>query len=100
MALSTAYESKCALTGCGVVDVLEAAHIHRYIRGETNAVSNSLLLRADVHTLFDLKLVGADVSTMRICITPKLAGSEYGELAGTSFATPVGNGFAVNRRQL
>lgn len=100
MALLTAYESKCAMTGCGVVDVLEAAHIHRYLGEQTNVVSNGLLLRADIHTLFDLKLVGVDVSTMRICVAPTLAGSSYGELTGRPLAAPVGEGLSVDRRQL
>lgn len=100
MALLAAYDGKCAMTGCGVTDVLEAAHIHRYLGEETNVVSNGLLLRADIHTLFDLKLVGVDVSTMCISVAPKLAGSIYGELTGRPLARPAGEGCAVDRRQL
>lgn len=100
MALLAAYEGKCAMTGCGVTDVLEAAHIHRYLGEETNVVSNGLLLRADVHTLFDLRLLGVDVATMRICVAPKLAGSSYFELTGRPLASPVGEGYAVDRLQL
>lgn len=99
-ALLEAYESKCAMTGCGVVDVLEAAHIHRYMGKETNAVSNGLLLRADVHTLFDLNLVCVDTSTMRICVAPSLVGSAYGQLSGKSLAIPSVNEYSVDRVQL
>jgi predicted restriction endonuclease len=88
------------MTGCGVVDVLEAAHIHRYMGKVTNLVSNGLLLRADVHTLFDLNLVGVDATTMRICVAPSLAGSSYEELAGRPLASPVINGQAVDKEQL
>lgn len=95
-----AYGSKCAMTGCGVVDVLEAAHIHRYMGKETNLVSNGLLLRADVHTLFDLNLVGVDTPTMRICVAPSLAGSTYEELSGRPLASPTVKGHAVDRLQL
>lgn len=98
-ALLEAYGSKCAMTGCGVVDVLEAAHIHRYMGKETNIVSNGLLLRADVHTLFDLNLVGVEASTMRICVAPSLAGSSYEELNGRPLASPT-KGYAADRRQL
>lgn len=100
MALLAAYESKCAITGCGVVDVLEAAHIHRYLGKETNAVSNGLLLRADVHTLFDLNLVGVDASTMRICVSPKLVGTSYWELTGRVLASASSKRFEVDKRQL
>ena len=100
MELLTAYDCKCAMTGCDVADVLEAAHIHRYLGEETNVVSNGLLLRADVHTLFDLKLVSVDVSTMQICVAPKLAGSSYEDLTGTPLANPIGKGYSVDRHQL
>lgn len=99
-ALLEAYGSKCAMTGCGVVDVLEAAHIHRYMGEVTNIVSNGLLLRADVHTLFDLNLIGVDASTMQICVAPSLAGSGYEDLRGRQLTIPVDNGCAVDKRQL
>lgn len=87
-ALLEAYQRKCAMTGCGVVDVLEAAHIHRYMGRDTNIVSNGLLLRADVHTLFDLYLVCVDTSSMRICVAPSLAGSSYERLVDRPLAIP------------
>ncbi|WP_314102451.1 HNH endonuclease [uncultured Stenotrophomonas sp.] len=87
-ALLEAYGSKCAMTGCDVVDVLEAAHIHRYMGKETNVVSNGLLLRADVHTLFDLFLIGVEPTTMQICVAPSLAASIYAQLKGRPLATP------------
>jgi len=99
-ALLEAYGSKCAMTGCGVVDVLEAAHIHRYMGKGTNIVANGLLLRADVHTLFDLYLVAVDVSTMRICVAPTLAGSIYADLIGRLLASPTTKRCAVDRKQL
>nr|WP_243853084.1 HNH endonuclease signature motif containing protein [Luteibacter anthropi] len=52
--LLDAYERRCAVTGCDVELVLEAAHIAPYFGAESNSVSNGLLLRADIHTLFDL----------------------------------------------
>lgn len=55
--LILAYEGKCAVTGCDVEAVLEAAHIAPYLGKESNAVQNGLLLRADIHTLFDLGLL-------------------------------------------
>jgi hypothetical protein len=54
--------SKCAISGCGFAEVLEAAHIHPYcVGGEgTNDPSNGLLLRADLHILFDLHYLSID----------------------------------------
>lgn len=52
--LLAAYDGRCAVTGTTEPDVLEAAHIHRYMGPHSNTEANGLLLRADVHTLFDL----------------------------------------------
>lgn len=56
-ALLAAYNNRCAITGCTIDDVLEAAHISPYLGKHTNHVTNGLLLRADVHTLFDRGLI-------------------------------------------
>ncbi len=57
------YEHRCVVTGCTVIAVLEAAHIRPYRRPEDNDVKNGLLLRADIHTLFDLNLLGIEPGT-------------------------------------
>lgn len=61
--LMAAYVRRCAVTGTRSEHVLEAAHIARYKGPHTNRTSNGLLLRADIHTLFDLH---------RITVTPDL----------------------------
>lgn len=55
--LINAYKSRCAVTGCNIVEILEAAHIIPYRGEHTNRCNNGLLLRADIHTLFDLGLL-------------------------------------------
>lgn len=55
-----AYERRCAVTGCTVEAVLEAAHISPYRGDHTNDVTNGLLLRADIHTMFDCGLIKVD----------------------------------------
>src|ERR1700722_13744752 len=40
--------------------VLEAAHITPYMGASTNSLLNGLLLRADIHTLFNLGLISID----------------------------------------
>lgn len=47
------YKRQCALTNSHVLHVLDAAHIRPYSAGGTHSPSNGLLLRQDVHTLFD-----------------------------------------------
>jgi len=88
-ALLQAYGGRCAMTGCDVTDALEAAHIHPYFGPASNAVSNGLLLRADVHTLFDLYLVAVSPDSLRIAVAPALARSAYGELDGRELTPPI-----------
>ena len=47
------YDRRCALTGERTLPVLEAAHIKRYADGGAHDITNGLLLRSDLHTLFD-----------------------------------------------
>lgn len=49
-----AYGGKCAITECVEPSTLQAAHIAAVAAGGTHDVENSILLRADVHNLFDL----------------------------------------------
>ena len=51
--VTDAYKWRCAFTGSPVLHVLEAAHIKPFSEGGPHAVSNGILLRQDVHTLFD-----------------------------------------------
>lgn len=48
-----AYNRKCAITGEKTLPVLEAAHIKPYARSGPNKINNGLLLRSDLHKLFD-----------------------------------------------
>ncbi|WP_198950205.1 HNH endonuclease [Kineosporia sp. A_224] len=48
-----AYDRRCAITGEKIVPVLQAAHIRPVTDEGENRVDNGLLLRSDVHTLFD-----------------------------------------------
>jgi hypothetical protein len=58
--LIKAYEGKCAVTECSVLEVLEAAHIKPFCEDQntTYHVGNGILLRSDIHTLFDQYLMG------------------------------------------
>ena len=51
--VTDAYARKCAITGEKTLPVLEAAHIKPYSISKLNKTSNGLLLRADLHKLFD-----------------------------------------------
>jgi hypothetical protein len=80
--LLVAYHRRCPVTGCDVPAALEAAHIVPYCGPETNNVTNGLLLRGDIHTLFDLGLMALDPSSHRVLISKRLEGSHYASLDG------------------
>lgn len=81
-ALVEAYGGACAVTGCTLKSLLEAAHVHPYRGAQTNVVSNGLLLRTDIHTLFDLGLIAVESDSLKVCVSPELLGTEYADLAG------------------
>ncbi len=47
------YDRHCAVTGEKTLPVLDAAHIRPVANGGVHRIDNGLLLRSDVHTLFD-----------------------------------------------
>jgi putative restriction endonuclease len=47
------YQRRCAVTGEKALPVLQAAHVRPVSHGGVHQVTNGLLLRSDVHTLFD-----------------------------------------------
>lgn len=51
--VSDAYQRRCAVTGERTLPFLEAAHIRPYTEEGPRVISNGLLLRSDLHTLFD-----------------------------------------------
>jgi putative restriction endonuclease len=51
--VTDAYERRCAISGERTLPVLEAAHIHPYASQGPHRIENGLLLRADLHKLFD-----------------------------------------------
>ena len=86
--LLDAYGGKCAVTGCAVGALLEAAHILPYQGDHTNHVQNGLLLRTDIHTLFDLGLLTITPFTYEVVLSQLLNGSEYWHIHGKVITLP------------
>lgn len=85
--LLDAYDGRCAITGCGAMEVLEAAHIQPYRGEHTHRPDNGLLLRADLHTLFDCHLLWITAQNT-IALAPSLLATDYASLAGVSLRLP------------
>jgi putative restriction endonuclease len=99
-ALLETYQNHCAITGCPVVDVLEAAHITPHLGPLTNHLSNGLLLRADIHTLFDCGLIAVDPETRRVVVAGALEGSTYAKLAGKPLRQPANSSHSPSKKNL
>ncbi len=78
------YNNTCVVTGCNIVSILEAAHIRPYRGLNDNHISNGLLLRSDIHTLFDLDLIGINPETLNIDVNNELMKDGYELLNGKS----------------
>jgi len=88
-ALLEAYGGRCAITGFDAAPALEGAHLCPYRGPESNVVTNGLLLRSDIHTLFDLRLLAVDPVTRTIVLSKLLAGTQYEALSSSQLAEPV-----------
>ncbi len=86
--LLVAYDRKCAVTGCDIEDLLEAAHIVPYRGPQTNHIQNGILLRSDIHTLFDCALITVDPATHRVILSSRLMASSYRQLGGRKIRFP------------
>jgi putative restriction endonuclease len=92
VAVTDAYGRACAVTQEHSLPVLEAAHIVPYARGGRHDVSNGLLLRSDLHRLFDLGYVTV-TPHLKLEVSPRLRGDyengrTYYPLHGSAIATP------------
>lgn len=99
-ALLAAYGRRCAVTGCAVPELLEAAHITPYLGSDTNHITNGILLRTDLHTLYDCGLIAVDPETSKVVIAPCLDVSSYRNLAGRALRRTATSGAAPSKRAL
>lgn len=87
-----AYGGVCAVTRHKIRPTLEAAHIRPVSEGGENAVANGLLLRSDVHRMFDRGFVSIDPD-YRLRVSPTLRsqfgnGDEFYEREGSVIVMP------------
>lgn len=69
----------CAFTGPQPAAALDAAHLYRYSERPQHETDCGLLLRRDLHGLFDRWLITIDPDTWRVQVAPEL--TRYTELA-------------------
>jgi putative restriction endonuclease len=81
-----AYHEHCAITGSKIRPALQAAHIRPVSREGEHRLDNGLLLRSDMHTLFDRGYLAVDPS-YKLHVSPRLR-SEFGN--GETFYAKAG----------
>jgi ribosomal protein L37AE/L43A len=79
----------CAFTGRAPRPTLEAGHLYRYAEQGSHHDDGGLMLRRDVHRLFDLGQLAVDPRTMKIDVSPDLRGfPAYASLQGKDLQVP------------
>ncbi|MFC0429474.1 HNH endonuclease [Kutzneria buriramensis] len=85
------YGLRCAVTGPCPEEALEAAHLRGFAEHQRHRREEGLLLRADIHTLFDRGLVAVDPERLAIVVDPRLMHYEdYAALDGRPLCVPEG----------
>lgn len=81
------YGARCQVSGCEFAELVEAAHIDPYSKSGDNSVQNGLLLRSDIHTLFDLGYLGIEPVTFSIKLHPAIRDCAYRLYEGRTLET-------------
>jgi len=85
------YSFKCCISKCDVIDTLEACHIYSYMGPKTNHLTNGLILRSDLHILYDKGLICID-ENYKVKISGKIKNSDwYSQFHGISITKPIEN---------
>jgi putative restriction endonuclease len=92
VAVTEAYSRQCALTDGKVLPALDAAHIKPYSEGGHHSKSNGILLRKDIHSVFDAGYATVD-ENYRFLVSKKVKevfnnGEEYLGLSGKLLRLP------------
>jgi putative restriction endonuclease len=92
--VTDAYSRRCAMTGERTLPVLQAAHIKPYTMVQRHDIANGLLLRSDIHTLFDEGYLTVDPQDRSIVVSKRIKeefenGRDYYKLEGQRLREPI-----------
>lgn len=91
--LTDYYDRRCAITGERTLPVLDAAHIKPFAIVQKHEVSNGLLMRSDLHRLFDDGYIAVDPASRCVRVSKRIKdefenGKDYYKLEGTKINEP------------
>ncbi len=82
-ALMTRHKGCCVITKCAIPEALEAAHVMPHTGDpKWDHPDNGMLLRRDLHSLFDALLWSIDPRNNRMHVAERLKATTYGKLDG------------------
>ena len=99
-ALIVAYDGHCAMSGYDVRESLQAAHILSYSGRLSQVPENGLLLRADLHILFDEHLLAVEPDSMQVRLAPAIRQSRYSALNSQPLSRPRDSSVSPSREKL
>lgn len=104
MLITDSYERRCAVTRERTLPVLDAAHIIPYGEGGSHEATNGILLRRDIHSLFDRGYVTV-TPDLRFEVSRRIRedyenGRDYYALHGREVAAPRSPTLRPDRRAL
>jgi len=74
------YQGRCAISGWSPTEALEAVHIVNHAETGINHTDNGIILRADLHRLFDSNLLRIDPESLCVELSSDLRETEYWRL--------------------
>lgn len=94
MIVTDGYQRRCAFSGERTLPALDAAHIKPYTLEQNHSVTNGILLRKDIHALFDSGYITVSPE-YRIEVSRRIKeefenGRDYYRFHGTEMRIPVG----------
>jgi putative restriction endonuclease len=95
-----AYHRRRAISGTHISPVLQAAHIRPISAGGEHRLEHGLLLRSDVHALFDRGYLGVDPK-YRLLVSPRPRedfsnGDQFYAMTGQSIGLPGAESIGLN----
>lgn len=77
MNLLKKYNSQCLISKIKIPELIEAAHIYPHSKTGQNNIMNGVLLRSDLHILFDCGLLFINPENFKVIIDKSLEKTEY-----------------------
>lgn len=87
--LKQSYGNRCAISGPCPRELLEVAYIVPFPCGNVHSLANAILLRSDLHTLWDLNLIGIDPEDLKVRVSEKLRDTTYACFDGACIVAPM-----------